>query len=77
MSQHQLIAQYIDDFNTITPFQAFADLGITKLATRVSEMKKQGYKFKQEVVQSYNRYGKPVRYMRYGWQDERTSEIGG
>lgn len=42
-----------------------AQLGVTKLATRVSELKKVGYKFDQEWERSYNRYGKPVRYMRY------------
>lgn len=67
-TQKQQIAEYIDTFGSITPMQAFSDLGITKLATRVSEMKKVGYEFKQTPVCSYNRYGKTVRYMKYEWE---------
>ena len=69
-TQHQQIADYITTFGGITPMQAFGDLGITKLATRISEMKKVGYTFKQELVNSYNRYGKPIHFMRYLWDDE-------
>ena len=29
-------------FGSITPMDAFSDLGITKLATRVSEMREEG-----------------------------------
>lgn len=67
MTQKQLVRQYIEDFGSITPMQAFYDLGVTKLATRVSEMKKDGVKFEQEPILSYNRYGKPVRYMKYSF----------
>ena len=38
MNQHQRIIKYLKDYQTINPFQAFADLGITKLATRISEI---------------------------------------
>ena len=69
-TQKQQIAEYINTFGSITPMQAFGDLGITKLATRVSEMKKVGYTFKQTQICTYNRYGKPVRFMKYEWKDE-------
>ena len=42
MTQREQILQYIKDFGSITPMEAFSDLGITKLATRVSEMRKEG-----------------------------------
>lgn len=45
MTQKQRILKYLNDFGTITPMQAFHDLGITKLATRISEMKKDGTHF--------------------------------
>lgn len=41
------------------------DLGITKLATRVSEMKACGVEFEQKRESTQNRYGEPVSYMRY------------
>ena len=70
MTQRELILKYIKDFGSITPMQAFGDLGITKLATRISEMKKDGMKFKIETVKSKNRYQKTVWFARYSFPDE-------
>lgn len=70
MTQHQAILKYMDDYGSITPMQAFSDLGITKLATRISEMKKMGYKFKTSIVRTSNRYGKPVNYCKYRRDEE-------
>ena len=65
MTQRELILQYIKDFGSITPMQAYADLGVTKLATRISEMRKDGMTFKIETVHGKNRYGKSTHYARY------------
>lgn len=65
MTQKELILKYIEDFGFITSFQAYADLGITQLATRVKELKERGYEFKTEPQKSKNRYGKPVHFVKY------------
>ena len=65
MTQCERIIDYIKTFGSISPLEAFRDLGITKLATRISEMKKEGMKFDQEYEESKNRYGEKVHYMRY------------
>lgn len=65
MTQSERIIAYIEKYGSITPFEAFADLGITKLATRISEMSAQGMRFKKTMETSKNRFGKDVRYMRY------------
>lgn len=65
MTQYESILQYMKDFGSITPMEAFSDLGITKLATRISEMRKDGMEFRKEPMKTKNRYGKPVRFMRY------------
>lgn len=70
MTQAQRIAEYLDEFGAITPLDAFRDLGITKLATRISEMKRDGYRFSQKYEKSKNRYGEPVYYMEYRWADD-------
>ena len=74
MTQKELVLKYIADFGSITPMEAFGDLGITKLATRISEMRKEGKEFKIEAVKGKNRYGKPTRYARYSFPDK--SEVG-
>lgn len=65
MTQHDLILNYLKKFRTITPYEAFKDLGITKLATRLSEMKQEGYQFADVWVEDVNRFGENVRYKRY------------
>ncbi len=69
MTQHQAIQNYIKDFGSITPMQAFSDLGITKLATRVSEMRKDGLEFNIETVKEKNRFGKTVVFARYSFRE--------
>ena len=69
MTQREAIIDYIDEFGSITPMQAFSDLGITKLATRISEMRKDGWKFKIEMVSTKNRYGKSVSYAKYSFAE--------
>ena len=55
MTQYDLIIRYLKNTNSITPMDAFHHLGITKLATRISEMRKMGYKFSDEWVEGVNR----------------------
>ena len=65
MSQHEMILRYLDDFGSISPMEAFSDLGITKLATRISEMRQDGHRFNQHLESRKNRFGKTCHYMRY------------
>ena len=65
MTQKELILKYITDFGSITSYQAYADLGITQLATRITELKDKGYVFKTEVQHGKTRYGKPTHYVKY------------
>ena len=70
MTQYDAIRQYIDDFGSITPFQAFEDLGIMKLSTRISEMRKKGEEFKITSIYHTNRYGKTRRYCKYSKEEK-------
>ena len=65
MTQHDMILDYIERFGSISPMEAFSDLGITKLSTRVSEMSRSGIAFNKKTETSKNRLGKPTSYMRY------------
>ena len=59
------ILYYIFDYGSISPMEAFSDLGITKLSTRISEMKVLGIRFDQNYEGRVNRLGKKKYYMRY------------
>ena len=70
MNQHERIMWYIKEFGSISPMEAYGDLGITKLATRISEMKDAGIEFDQRIEKKKNRYGDKVHYMRYWFKGE-------
>ena len=65
LTQHDRIIQYMKDFGSITTLDAFRDLGITKLTTRISEMRASGMEIigKPETVK--NRYGDKCHIHRY------------
>ena len=65
-NQKQQILDYIDRFGSITTFEAFADLGITKLTTRISELRREdGIAIADTTVTGKNRLGKTIQYKRY------------
>ena len=65
MNQRQMILQYIQDFGSISCYEAYIDLGITQLSSRLKELREEGYIFTYEWVKKKNRYNKPIRYKRY------------
>lgn len=64
-TQCERILEYITEFGSITTLEAFKDLGCTRLASRICDLKRKGYSFDSEFVKSKNRYGEPVTYKRY------------
>ena len=66
MNQHQLILDYIEEHGSITTMEAFLNLGITKLSTRVSELIRRGVKISKVPVKVPDRRGKLCRVTRYG-----------
>lgn len=64
-SQNQRILDYIDQFGSITQLEALRDLGVMRLASRISDLRRKGYNVvtKTEVVR--NRYGEKCYIKRY------------
>ena len=65
MSQRERVLKYIEDFGYITSWDAYKDLGVTQLATRIFELKEEGYEFEKEWVSTKNRYGVKCGYAKY------------
>lgn len=72
VNQRQRIIDYINQFGSITSKDAYDDLGITQLATRIKELKEQGYKFETKWESSKNRYGERVDFKRYFLKKEQV-----
>ncbi len=70
MTQHDLIINYIKQHGSITPYEAFLYLKITKLSTRIGEIERKGMaRFKREMIRSKDSFGDETAYMRY-WLEE-------
>ena len=65
MDQHTRILRYMKTHKGITPMEAFSELGITKLATRIGEMIRNGIEIVKMWEEGTDRYGNPTRYRRY------------
>ena len=65
MTQGERILKYIDEKGSITPMEAIMELGVTKLATRISELQRGGEKIEKRYVTGLNRFGEKVQYMEY------------
>ena len=70
MTQSERIIRYMQDFGSITPMDAFR-MGITTLATRVSEMRRDGIQIEDDWVKDKNQFGEPVRFKKY-WLEEKS-----
>lgn len=65
ISQKQRIINYIRQFNSISSWEAYADLGITQLGARIDQLKKEGFEFRTEWESNTNRFGEKTEYKRY------------
>ncbi len=69
-SQNERIIDYIERFGSITQLEALRDLGVMRLASRVSDLKRQGYPIVAKSVTVRNRFEEPCRVMRYSFENE-------
>lgn len=64
-NQKARILEFLRNHRGITPMEAFGELSITKLSTRIGELIEDGYNIRKVWVDDVNRYGEHIRYMRY------------
>lgn len=74
VSQKKMVLDYIHEFGSITPVDAFRDLGITRLAAVVCKLRREGHDINKERENALNRYGQNVRYARYGFGKDEKDE---
>lgn len=71
MTQTEAVMKYMTEFGSITTLEAFNELGVTRLASRIHDLRGFGVKISREVVKGKNRYGEPVHYMRYSIEEDK------
>lgn len=76
-TQCQRILDYMEQFGGITQFEAMLDLGVMRLASRISELKKEGYNIQSSMHGVKNRYGETcwVKQYRLGGDEFGRCEV--
>jgi hypothetical protein len=69
-NQNQRILDYIAEFGGITQLEALRDLGVLRLASRISDLKRLGYPIVSEFETVKNRFGEECRVKRYRLEGE-------
>lgn len=64
-TQTERVLDYMEEFGSITQYEAFLDLGISRLAARISDLKEDGYIIKAEPTKVRNRFGETSTVSRY------------
>lgn len=67
-TQADRVLAYMNDFGSITQLEALNDLGVMRLASRISDLKKDGYPITSKVEAVKNRYGENCYIKRYSLQ---------
>jgi hypothetical protein len=68
-TQAQRVLSYMQEFGSITQLDALRDLSVMRLASRISDLRREGYIItgKNEAVK--NRYGETCYIKRYSVKD--------
>lgn len=59
------ILGYMKEFGSITQYEALADLGCMRLASRISELRTSGYPIEKQMIKVKNRYGEECFVAQY------------
>lgn len=70
-TQCERILKYLYDFESITQLEAFQDLGIMRLASRVSELRKSGVSIIGTKTEVKNRYGEKCYITKYKLEERK------
>lgn len=70
-TQCEKVIRYMKDFGSITQYEALTDLGVMRLASRISEIKKRGAKIKKTMKTVKNRYGENCSIAEYSFTEEK------
>lgn len=66
--QVERVLAYMDKFGGITQAEALSELGVSRLPSRISELKKAGYPITSTWVVVQNRFGEKCRVKRYSME---------
>jgi hypothetical protein len=64
-TQAQRVLAYIEEHGSITQFEAFSELGIMRLASRISDLRRMGFPIISETEKVKNRFDETCHVKKY------------
>lgn len=65
VTQSQRVLDYIEEFGSITQLEALRDLGVMRLASRISDLRRMGVPIESTVETVKNRFEEKTHIKRY------------
>lgn len=66
MSQTEMVLEYLKEHGSITTWESYSKLFITRLSAKIYDLKhKYGYEFDEEWITKKNRYGNTCSFKKY------------
>ena len=65
LTQCDRIRMYMQEFGSITQLEAIRDLGVMRLASRISDMRKDGIEINDKMITVVNRFGEKCSIKEY------------
>lgn len=72
-TQCQMVLEYMRLFGSINPLEAIRDIGCMRLASRINDLKDQGFAIGRRMKTSKNRYGKNVSFAEYYLEEDENA----
>lgn len=69
-TQCERILRHLRDYGSISSLEAITEYGILRLASRISDLKRQGFNISAERGKGKNRYGEPTSFAVYRLVEE-------
>ena len=64
-TQCEKVLEYMKRFGSITQIEALQDIGCMRLASRITDLRQQGYPIGRRIKTAKNRYGDSVSFAEY------------
>ena len=69
-TQCERILRHLRDYGSITSLEAITEYGVLRLASRINDLKGQGYNISVSRGKGKNRYGEPTSFAVYHLVEE-------
>ena len=71
-TQNQRVLEYMEKHGGITQLEALTEIGVMRLASRISDLKRRGYPITSRMQAVKNRYGETCHVKRYSMEGQRN-----